>query len=201
MKKINFLLGLTAAIALISSLDAVPAAYAETGVTDTEIILGVSNAQTGPSEALGKGVTAGLKVYFDKINAAGGINGRKVTLNILDDKYEPADAIANTTKLLTEDKVFALIGYVGTPTAKAIVPIAAREKAPLIAPFTGAGFLRSPVLPTVFNLRASYNDEMEAIVAQLADKKASKKSPCSCRMTAMAKRVKQASKPRLKNAP
>ena len=150
-------------------------AHAENGVTDTEILLGVSNSQSGPTEALGKGVTAGLKVYFDKLNAAGGVNGRTVKLNVLDDKYEPADAIANTTKLITEDKVLALIGYVGTPTAKAVVPIVAREKVPFFAPFTGAGFLRTPVLPYVFNVRASYNDEMEAIVTQLADKKGMKK--------------------------
>ncbi|OIN87111.1 MAG: hypothetical protein AUJ12_03150 [Alphaproteobacteria bacterium CG1_02_46_17] len=161
------------AILLMFSLSAIVpiAALAETGITDSEILLGVSNAQSGPAEALGKGVSTGLSVYFDKVNKAGGIHGRTVKLITTDDKYEPSAAIKNTEQLLNEDKVFALIGYVGTPTAKAVTPLISREKAPFIAPFTGAEFLRSPVLPTVFNLRSSYNDEMEAIVAQLVDQR------------------------------
>ncbi|MDY0030012.1 MAG: ABC transporter substrate-binding protein [Pseudobdellovibrionaceae bacterium] len=146
-------------------------AHAESGVTDTEITLGISNAQSGPAGAIGTGVSAGINVYFDKINAAGGVKGHTLKVIQTDDMYEPAQAIANTQKLLDDDKVFALIGYVGTPTAKAVTPNISREKAPFIAPFTGAGFLRSPVLPTVFNLRSSYNDEMEAIVKQLVDAK------------------------------
>ncbi len=152
----------------------VPNANAENGVTDTEITLGISNAQSGPAAALGTGVSTGISVYFDKVNASGGIHGHTLKIVQTDDMYEPAQAIANTQKLLDEDKVFALIGYVGTPTAKAVTPNISREKAPFIAPFTGAGFLRTPVLPTVFNLRSSYNDEMEAIVAQLVDSKSLK---------------------------
>ncbi|MDD3019565.1 MAG: ABC transporter substrate-binding protein [Alphaproteobacteria bacterium] len=169
----NYFRSLSYAILLMFSLSAIlpMAALAETGITDSEILLGVSNAQSGPAEALGKGVSTGLSVYFDKVNKAGGIHGRTVKLITTDDKYEPSAAIKNTEQLLNEDKVFALIGYVGTPTAKAVTPLISREKAPFIAPFTGAEFLRSPVLPTVFNLRSSYNDEMEAIVAQLVDQK------------------------------
>lgn len=146
-------------------------ANAENGVTDTEITLGISNAQSGPAAALGTGVSTGINVYFDKVNASGGVLGHTLKIVQTDDMYEPAQAIANTQKLLDEDKVFALIGYVGTPTAKAVTPNISREKAPFIAPFTGAGFLRTPVLPTVFNLRSSYDDEMEAIVKQLVDTK------------------------------
>ncbi len=169
----NYFRSLSYAILLMFSLSAILpiAARAESGITDSEILLGVSNAQSGPAEALGKGVSTGLSVYFDKINKAGGVHGRTVKLITTDDKYEPSAAIKNTEQLLNEDKVFALIGYVGTPTAKAVTPLISREKAPFIAPFTGAEFLRSPVLPTVFNLRSSYNDEMEAIVAQLVDQK------------------------------
>ncbi len=169
----NYFRSMSYAILLMFSLSAIVpiAALAETGITDSEILLGVSNAQSGPAEALGKGVSTGLSVYFDKVNKAGGIHGRTVKLITTDDKYEPSAAIKNTEQLLNEDKVFALIGYVGTPTAKAVTPLISREKAPFIAPFTGAEFLRSPVLPTVFNLRSSYNDEMEAIVAQLVDQR------------------------------
>ena len=164
---------LSYAILLMLSMSAVlpTNAKADNGITDNEILLGISNAQSGPAEALGKGVSTGLSVYFDKVNKQGGIHGHAVKLVQTDDKYEPSEAIKNTEQLLNNDKVFALIGYVGTPTAKAVTPLISRENAPFIAPFTGAGFLRSPVLPTVFNLRSSYGDEMEAIVAQLVDQK------------------------------
>ena len=172
----SYISHITCLLTAFSLLTILPCtAHAEVGVSDTEITLGTSNAQSGPSEALGKGVSAGLKVYFDKINAAGGVEGRKINIITADDTYEPANAIKNTDKLVKEDKVFALIGYVGTPTVKAVVPAVSRDKVPMFAPFTGAGFLRSPVLPTVFNLRASYNDEMESIAGQLVDKKGMKK--------------------------
>jgi hypothetical protein len=78
------------------------------------------------------------------------------------DDYEPEEAIAKTNKLIEEDKVFALIGEVGTPTSKAVRPIATEQGVPFIAPFTGADFLRDPSLTNVINVRASYGQETEA---------------------------------------
>ncbi|MEC9282834.1 MAG: ABC transporter substrate-binding protein, partial [Bdellovibrionota bacterium] len=134
------------------------------GVSDTEIKLGVSNAQSGPAAALGSGVLEGAKVYLDSLNANGGVNGRKVNLVVYDDAYEPKKTIENTAKLIEQDKVLALVGYVGTPTSKAILPLIGKNKVPYIAPLTGAEFLRNPVNPNVFNIRASYFDETEALV-------------------------------------
>ncbi len=145
--------------------------HAEDGVTDSNILLGISNAQTGPASALGTGVTEGIQVYFDKVNAAGGVNGRQIELKIYDDGYEPPRAIKNTMTLIKQDKVFALIGYVGTPTSKAVMPVAVRTGVPYFAPFTGAGFLRNPVNENVFNVRASYTDETVGIVDQLVENK------------------------------
>ncbi|HET6465111.1 MAG TPA: ABC transporter substrate-binding protein [Nitrospiria bacterium] len=127
----------------------------------------MSNALSGPASALGTGMKIGATVYFDKINAGGGIHGRKIMLVTYDDGYEPDKAISNTRKLIEEDKVFALFGYVGTPTSSAVMPIFSKAGVPYIAPFTGAEILRNPVNKVLFNIRASYFDETEAMVEHL----------------------------------
>ena len=137
------------------------------GVTDSEILLGQSAALSGPAEQLGRDMRAGAQVYFDEINAKGGVHGRKVVLKSLDDGYEPPRAAANTKQLIEQDHVFALFGYVGTPTSQASLPIFTEAKTPFIGAFTGAELLRSPPNRYVFNVRASYFDETEAIVQHL----------------------------------
>jgi branched-chain amino acid transport system substrate-binding protein len=137
------------------------------GVTDTQIVLGQSVPLSGPSEQLGKDMQLGASLYFNSINAKGGVNGRKVVLRTLDDGYEATRAAENTRKLINDEKVFALFGYVGTPTSQASLPIFTEAKVPFVGPFTGAELLRNPVNPYVFNVRASYFDETEAIVQHL----------------------------------
>jgi ABC-type branched-subunit amino acid transport system substrate-binding protein len=137
------------------------------GVTDSQIVLGQSVALTGPAEQLGKDMQLGANLYFDSINAKGGVNGRKVVLKTLDDGYDPPRAAANTRKLINDDKVFALFGYVGTPTAQASLPIFTEAKVPFVGAFTGAELLRQPFNRYIFNVRASYYDETEAIVQHL----------------------------------
>jgi branched-chain amino acid transport system substrate-binding protein len=150
-------------------------AGAEEGVTGTKIVLGQSAAFDGPAQALGNGMKTGMQAYFEKINTAGGINGKKIQLISYSDGYEPDKCIKNTQKLISEDKVFALIGFVGTPTAKVAVPIAEKNKVPYIAPFTGAEFLRNPFKKYVINLRGSYYQETEALVKYLVDQKGLKR--------------------------
>ncbi|HET7549418.1 MAG TPA: ABC transporter substrate-binding protein [Usitatibacter sp.] len=137
------------------------------GVTDSQVLLGQSAAFTGPSAQLGKDMRDGAMLYFNEVNQRGGVHGRRIALKSLDDGYEPARAAANTKKLLEEDKVFALFGYVGTPTSAAVMPIFTAARVPYVAPFTGAESLRHPMNPYVFNIRASYFDETEAIVRHL----------------------------------
>ncbi len=142
-------------------------ARAEPGVFDDRIVFGQSAAFEGPAAALGLGMRQGILAAFAEANTAGGVNGRKLELVTYDDGYEPEKAIANTNKLMNEDKVFALVGEVGTPTSKAVQPIATEAQVPFIGPFTGAGFLRSPELGNVINVRASYDQETEAWVEHL----------------------------------
>ena len=142
-------------------------AFAEAGVAGTEVLVGMSNALTGPASGLGTKLKEGAVAYFNKVNEAGGVNGRKIKLLSYDDGYEPERAAAMTQKLINEDKVFALFGYVGTPTSSAALPLASKTGTPYIAPFTGAEFLRNPVNKVVFNVRASYFDETEGMVEHL----------------------------------
>jgi ABC-type branched-subunit amino acid transport system substrate-binding protein len=137
------------------------------GVTDHEIVLGQSAALTGPAGQLGKDMRDGALLYFEHVNAQGGVNGRRIVLKTLDDGYEATRAAENTRKLINDDKVFALFGYVGTPTSAASMPIFTQAKVPFVGPFTGAESLRNPVNPYIFNVRASYFDETEAIVQHL----------------------------------
>ena len=142
-------------------------ARAEDGVTKDKIVFGQVAALDGPAQALGKGMREGILAAFDEANRAGGISGRKLELKSVDDGYEPERTIEATKKILAEDKVFALVGAVGTPTSKAGQPIATEAKVPFIGPFTGAEFLRNPYNRYVVNVRGSYFQETEAWIEHL----------------------------------
>ena len=138
-----------------------------TAQSDSKIVLGQSAAFSGPAAQLGIQFYQGAKLCFDQANAQGGIGKRLIELRNLDDGYEPDRCAENTRKLIGED-VFALFGYIGTPTSLVALPQAIREKVPFIAPFTGAMALREPFNRYAFHLRASYNDETALMVKELA---------------------------------
>jgi branched-chain amino acid transport system substrate-binding protein len=142
-------------------------ASAENGVSADKIVFGQAAALDGAASALGQGMKIGLEAAFAEINKAGGVKGRKLELKSVDDGYEPTKSIEAVKKLLEEDKVFALIGAVGTPTSAATQPIATAAGAPFIGAFTGAEFLREPHKPLVMNVRASYFQETEAMVERV----------------------------------
>ena len=135
---------------------------------DNRIVLGQSAAFSGPAMQLGTQFHAGARLWFDQLNAKGGVGGRQVEIRHLDDGYEPDRCVANTEKLI-KDEVFALFGYIGTPTSLAALPLATSARVPFIAPFTGAMGLREPFKREAFHLRASYDDETALIVKQLIE--------------------------------
>jgi branched-chain amino acid transport system substrate-binding protein len=134
--------------------------------SEGKIILGQSAAFSGPAAQLGIQFYNGAKVCFDQVNAQGGIGRQMIEIRKLDDGYEPDRCAENTRKLIASD-VFALFGYIGTPTSVVALPQAIRAKVPFIAPFTGAMALREPFNKYAFHVRASYNDETALIVKQL----------------------------------
>ncbi len=158
--------GVTSPVAV--NLEPEPSHPGEPGVFDDYILFGQSAAFSGPASALGINMRIGIEAAFHEINETGGVNGRHLELTSMNDSYEPEAAIANTVKLI-EEGVFALIGAVGTPTSRSATPVAAEAGIPYVAPFTGAAFLREPEWENIINLRASYNQETEEMVARLTD--------------------------------
>ena len=147
--------------------------HAETGVTDTAITIGMSAPFSGPNGAYGIDMRQTIQAYFDQINKSGGINGRKLDLVALDDGYETERTVANTKTLLKEKNAFALLAYYGSsPTTEAMNTVFGPAKVPLVGTISGANTLREPLNSNangryMFNVRASYADETEAIVNQL----------------------------------
>jgi branched-chain amino acid transport system substrate-binding protein len=135
---------------------------------NNRLILGQSAAFSGPAAQLGLQMNRGARLCFDAFNAAGGLGGTQIEVATLDDGYDPERCKANTARFLS-DEVFALFGYVGTPTSLAALPLIKQGHTPFIAPFTGAMALREPLLRQVFHVRASYDDETALIVRQLTN--------------------------------
>ena len=139
------------------------------GVFDDRIVFGQSAAFSGPARELGTNMRLGIQAAFHEVNENGGVHGRALELISFDDAYEPEAAVNNTLRLIEQEEVFALIGEVGTPTSRSATPVAADAGIPFIAPFTGAEFLRNDDWQNIINLRASYYQETEEMVARLID--------------------------------
>ncbi|MDR3640826.1 MAG: ABC transporter substrate-binding protein [Humidesulfovibrio sp.] len=164
------LLGLAALAALCGcrGRDGVAAVKEPTpGVTETTVTLGSSLALTGHAGYLGTQTLRGALSYLKYVNEQGGVHGRRIDLVSYDDSYDPPRCLANTQKLIIEDKVFALFCYVGTPTTVKILPMVEDAHIPLLGMFTGANALREPFNRQLINIRASYYQETAAAVHHL----------------------------------
>lgn len=137
-------------------------------VESGDIILGQSAPLSGSFSELGEAYRDGAQLYFDKINQAGGINGRKVRLVTLDDAYDAKRAIANTEELIEKQKALALFGYMFTNTVFASLPIATRASVPFVAPYAGNEELYTePANPVLFMTRASYATELDTLLRHI----------------------------------
>ncbi len=138
------------------------------GVTAREIRIGMSAAFKGTAAGLGTEFYRGAQAYYAEVNSRGGVNGRAVTVLALDDGYEPTPCIKNTIQLVEKEQVFFLSNYVGTPTLTRALPVIKRyaeQQVILVGNFTGAQPQREmPYVEHVFNIRASYRQEMMALV-------------------------------------
>ena len=148
---------------------ALPAVLAAApGVTEDKLVFGQTACFSGPNRHLGIRINAGIQAAFAARNRQGGIDGRQLELVAKDDGYEPNAAAANAAEFVETDNVFAIVGGVGTPTARRSAPILREAKIPLVGMFTGADFLRNPrTFPNVVNLRTGYFEEVEALVAHM----------------------------------
>lgn len=126
--------------------------------------LGMSAPFSGPTQMLGIHIRKGAQAYFNRYNQS--TQGKEYPIELIsyDDGYEPNRTIENTRKLINQDKVFALFNYVGTPTSEAILPLIERYDIPYLFPYTGAEFLRWPMVKQIYNFRGSYYQEAETLV-------------------------------------
>ncbi len=144
-----------------SDVSAVP------GVTGDTVTIGSSLPLTGHASYLGRQTLNGALAYLNGVNDAGGVAGRRIRLLVLDDGYDPPRCVANTQKLIVEDRVFCLFNYVGTPTTAKIIPLLEEARIPLVGSFTGADALRTPFRRYIVNIRPSYYQETAAAVDHL----------------------------------
>jgi ABC-type branched-subunit amino acid transport system substrate-binding protein len=142
------------------------------GVSDGEVVLGMSGAFSGPARELGNRMKLGLDTAFEQANERGGVAGRRLRLIALDDGYEGPRAGENMRELLGPREVFAVVGNVGTPTAAVAAPYASSHQTIFFGAFTGSKILRQePPDRYVFNYRASYEEETATMVHYLVDQK------------------------------
>lgn len=132
-----------------------------------QILIGQTAGFTGPVGAGVKETTDGAKLYIDAINAKGGVNGQKIELASLDDKFDPKLSVENARKLIEEQGVLAMFLTRGTPHTQAIIPLLDKYNVPLVGPSTGAMVLHQPVSKNIFNVRATYQREAEKAITHL----------------------------------
>ncbi len=145
------------------------AAAGDRGVTPTEIRLGASAVLSGPLGPQTLEFGEGSRLYFDAVNAAGGVHGRKIVYSTLDDGFDVKRAVENTRKLIDEQGVFMIYNNTGTAQTGAILPLAEESRTIIFGPVTGATAFRNKVNPYLVHVRASYADEARRIVSHLQE--------------------------------
>src|SRR6266850_1337667 len=161
-------------LATLALLAATPA-LAQQGVSPTEIVVGTAQDLSGPIVSLSKPAVNGMRMQIDEINAAGGINGRKLRLVVEDHGYDPKKAVLAAQKMVQQDQIFAAIGSIGTPTAMAAMSIYLDAKVAHLFPLTGAREMFNPIAPLKFSFAAPYYDQMRAGIKRLVKEKGLKK--------------------------
>jgi branched-chain amino acid transport system substrate-binding protein len=168
MQRRNFLSFLPQAAILASAPALMRPAFAQDGLNARTITIGCSGALSGPLASFGQELKIGAEAAMTQLNAKGGINGRALQLQMMDDGYVPTRTAENVKKMVSESSVFALMSCIGTPNNAAILPMIEENNLPYIAPLTGATSLRK-ASRNVFHVRASYSDETQRLVGKLVN--------------------------------
>lgn len=155
--------GFICALAMVAGLSHA----GDSGVTSTEIRIGTSAVLSGPLGPQTQEYGDGARLYFEAVNAAGGVHGRKIVYTALDDGFEVKRAVENSRKLVSEGKAFILFNNTGTAQTAAILPLLQETQTVLFGPVTGASEFRERFNRLVFHVRASYANEAQRIVSQL----------------------------------
>lgn len=153
---------------------ATPTTATRIGVTDTEIKLGTWGPQDGPAGAYGV-ISRTLDAYFKWVSNNGGIEGRKITFINENDSYQPAKTVAAVKKMVEDDKIFALVGGLGTPNNLQVIDYLVQNNVPHLAPATGSGLLANPVRPNIFAVQLNYSIEGALLTRYAVETLGSKK--------------------------
>lgn len=145
--------------------------FSEKSYNSNTIYIGSSLPKSGIIKEYGNAVYHGANAYFNYANQNNLLKEKKIKLLTLDDKYEPKLTLNNTNKFINDEKLFALFGFVGTPTVKNILPVIYNEQIPFIAPFSGASFLRDNNNKYIINIRNSYKNELKEHIRYLHEVK------------------------------
>ena len=164
-------------ITALFALAVAPLAFAQQaqGVSKDEIVIGTMQDLSGPIVAFSKQLVNGMNMRVDEINAQGGIDGRKLKLVIEDHGYDPKKAVLATQKLVQKDKIFAMVGTIGTPTSLASMPILFEKNIPHLFPLTAAREMYEPLHKLKYSFAATYYDQMRAGVKNIVKQKGYKK--------------------------
>ncbi len=171
-KRMNRKLAVPLSAAILASLlltAAAPALAAEPGITDTQVLIGAFQDQSGPASVVGINMRKGMEAYFNWINAQGGVNGRKIKLLVEDDGFQAARAVAATKKLVEQDKVFALVGTLGTPGIQATIDYIMEQEVPSIYQGSGISALAYPPKKYFFPVQPNYIAEGRIITTYLVE--------------------------------
>ncbi|MBV8840022.1 MAG: ABC transporter substrate-binding protein, partial [Alphaproteobacteria bacterium] len=150
-------------------------ALAQQGVSPTEIVVGTAQDLSGPIVNFSKATVNGMRMRVDEVNAAGGINGRKLRLVVEDHGYDPKKAVLAAQKMVQQDKIFAALGSIGTATAMASMPIYLDAKVAHLFPLSAAREMFVPVVPLKYSFAATYYDQIRAGIKKLIKDKGLKK--------------------------
>ncbi|MDN5342961.1 ABC transporter substrate-binding protein [Oceanotoga sp. DSM 15011] len=145
-------------------------AFAEVGVTDTEIKIGSFQALSGPIASIGQPMTKGMQAYFNWVNDNGGINGRKINLIVADDQFNPAKTTVEVKRLVESDNVFSIVGGLGTPGVLAVMNYLNESEVPFVYQGSGSSLLSFPAKEYVFPVQPNYKVEGNIIANYFVDK-------------------------------
>ncbi|MBE7366174.1 ABC transporter substrate-binding protein [Ramlibacter pallidus] len=148
---------------------------ANQGVSKNEIVLGSIQDLSGPIAGFGKQVRLGMMLRVDEINEQGGINGRKIRLLVEDSAYDPRKAVLAAQKLVNQDKIFAMVGHIGTAQNMAAMPVQFEKNVINFFPVTAAREMYEPLHRLKYSFAATYFDQMRTVVPKLAKEKGAKK--------------------------
>ena len=180
MKRITVLL-CVAMLAVMMTAGA--SAAAVPGITDNQVTIGAFQDQSGAAAVVGINMRKGMEAYFNWVNARGGVNGRKIKFIVEDDGFQAARAIAATKKLVEQDKVFALVGTLGTPGVAATIDYIMEKQVPSIYQGTGISALAYPPKKYFFPVQPNYISEGRIVATYVVDNLKMKRIAVACEQT------------------